>query len=587
MKREARVEATKKKVSFKRPFEEHKYARPTEQRPVKEESKHRPRAKNANDAVPLKPALVVRKEKVDSRENKAKKGCKFAVGGVDWKCFYWRQGKCRNEHATCHNGEKTVMVPHGIPTEMKTMLGYKLLSLNGAAKDHPKLSVERYIGEAICYETLRKMNCIHITDIGGNASRHLQLERSEVHSCCPNLSATDQLYGDLREKEANACSNLTQDCDVESDAYMAVHSLYYLTARDVLELVHRSATKTLISIHHRFPDARGEFAGEAQYSVDAKENVVMVVDCTWSHKTLSWLDAGGYSYGGKSIWWKKYRDLKWSEIVVFRATDQIYKPVPKPLFASVVNDHEHHGEVDYSSSARFDPIYQRFKVQINVLLSWGPEVIIESKTENVVVPKNLVCVAAQAVMAKERNLDTFRSVRRTVQNEMRKLRGNSVDSDLVILYATYLGFVKNVDKEIEVCDTIRAQSGRLRKLTRSLNKLTVARSWPIWLGGAIIVGAFGYAAYRLGSWQLSKYEQSNVSRQPLLYQALKKCSVPDNLLCYCPHRTTKEFFDADYGHVLPALYGIAGAAATKYSFSYALKLLGSDTLSEVVGVFSQ
>jgi len=167
------------------------------------------------------------------------------------------------------------MIPISFTLSAKEILYLKQIFPNKAwdiqakatSHTHPILAIERMLAEN---EIVHKLQGRVITDIGGNPTRHTNKKRDNIHSCCPVLDPKDAVRAALRSRKAdNYCEHKVQECAcVETDAYMAIHSIYYLDPMTVLNLVNKAKDGVMYSAHHHFHGIRGTFAGgEATYEV--------------------------------------------------------------------------------------------------------------------------------------------------------------------------------------------------------------------------------------------------------------------------------------------------------------------------------
>lgn len=187
---------------------------------------------------------------------------------------------------------------------------------------HPHLvgHYTRQAAELVALRLLRRLGAFSVVDIGGNPSRAgpvAQANGMAYHSCNPVLEAKDQIRKKLQPilpHVGTTCSHKAQDCNCVSgvDAYLCVHSAYYLRPDEVAELVSRSKQTMLVSVQHTFPlrsrnqDLDGVLCdGEAKYTITGTE-VEMHVDGNFQpyrHSSMPWLSLKSiHTPSGRLVW---------------------------------------------------------------------------------------------------------------------------------------------------------------------------------------------------------------------------------------------------------------------------------------------
>lgn len=325
---------------------------------------------------------------------------------------------------------------------------------------HPLLALERKWCEE--YVVLQASLLGTVVDIGGNASRHHNAN-DRVWSCCPILSAEDATRNYRYQGLPGWCDHKFQDCHcVVPDAYIAVHSLYYLGPQLVCRAVNSARRKVMWSAHHMFDRAYGSFAmGEAQYQVDQSEVVTMhstgnVTD--YVHSACAWLHDGYYrSEDGTAMAWTIEKTFPNTVIMRFNAAPP---DLPEPAsgyrgFVPCLHDNKYFGPMrlsgafDTGNSSSVTPQLVNQVISKFSFSSWGPSIVAMETgvTEQIVVPKDMVNTAARLMVGKPRNEASFN----TLCSAMRHLvNTNDVPPDLVpkaIIIACTLGFVTNLDLE--------------------------------------------------------------------------------------------------------------------------------------------
>jgi len=213
---------------------------------------------------------------------------------------------------------------------------YRFQCGNEQPHPHPISAMERVVLEDIAYESITTTfgQSAIITDIGGNPIRHYYAKRTNVHCCNPVLDEMDVVrrgkrlghpihkdFGEFRTGE-----HKVQNCTLQSDVYMSIHSLYYLTQDEILALVVRSKQASnfgLIAVVHSFNEFYGKlhFNGvnyESEYEVTDMRTVTMGVNGNahcYRHDPLFWLYLGKngpkyYEYAGKAMVWEAEKNRR-------------------------------------------------------------------------------------------------------------------------------------------------------------------------------------------------------------------------------------------------------------------------------------
>jgi len=340
----------------------------------------------------------------------------------------------------------------------------------GAPHDHPLGAMERAVCERIALGLIetRYPGCL-ITDIGGNADRHAAEGRLSVHSCNPLLSSDDVVRRSHYRKEANYCSSSSMDCKLTPDVYLSVHSLYYLSPVEVLQLVFRSHKQRLFAVVHRFDDYYGTMHDNGDF-VESKYETYLEGDkprirmqvtgnCTsYTHDPIFWLQSTSYTVGVRTICWngRPYGD---SWIYEFVAAPATYKPVKTDhvgvlSLTSSLNRNDHHGPVSGVLSpgdqGAFKPMLEILKIDTTKIHSFGGIMWLRDTTRSTLIPKGLVDTVALKMVGVSRDKAGLRlcitSMRQLVKSDKMSIPA-SMRADCVIFGAS-LAFVVRLQDEI-------------------------------------------------------------------------------------------------------------------------------------------
>jgi hypothetical protein len=347
---------------------------------------------------------------------------------------------------------------------------------------HPLLALERLWAEAHITKEVSKMG--KIVDIGGNAQRH-NASADGVWSCCPLLSHEDSLRNFRYTGLGNWCSHTFQECHcVDPDAYMMVHSIYYVSPELVCQAVQRAKRHVLWSVHHMFPNVIGAFAdGEAQYSVDENMMVTMFSNgnvTNYYHDACSWLNDGYYvsKDGMTAMAWTPERVYPNSVVMRFVASEP---GMPKPVtgyrgFAPALVSNSYYGPMPFggvigksgkdSTPAALYQIFERC-----AFISWG-KFVIATDTDTLVkitIPKAAVSEASKLMVGKARTPIAFSTLCSQVRHFMKSYNIPEEMMDKATAYAAALGFVKNLDFEMECMQSFLApRLGRMATFGKML-----------------------------------------------------------------------------------------------------------------------
>jgi len=341
-------------------------------------------------------------------------------------------------------------------------------SSGGEQHPHPLGAAERAICEELVYRDIGRLGGnLVITDIGGNANRHASMQRKNVHSCNPILSSDDVLRRSNYRVDASYCDKKVQDCKIVPDVYMSVHSLYYLSPYEILDLVHRSKKGCLFAVVHRFDNFygtlhdNGDFI-ESKYEVEDVNGLLHVrMNVTgnftgYTHSAMQWLCTSYFHSGRRAMAWNGY-PVGDSWIIKFAVAplglqSDLYKPLP--LLTSL-NRNDHHGPVSGVLSpgdeATFKPMMEFLHFRQSHIKSFGSYMwISRGKAKAVMVPKDLVRLVAVDMVGVPRD----KAGLRLCINKMRarvKSSKISIPAEMRLICCTYgaaLAFVFGLEDEI-------------------------------------------------------------------------------------------------------------------------------------------
>lgn len=213
---------------------------------------------------------------------------------------------------------------------------------------------------------------LRLIDHGGSPSRHKLMGRRNIHCTCPELSPSDTArIADYPPStpDWSWCTHAAQSCDcqphsTESWACLFVHTLYYFSPPEVIELMWRTTAKRAFAVVHRFdqpsghfyPDAVTDAPTEASWTLDETTGyVTMFVNgnlAPYVHPPASWLWTSPWaiSDGTRTITWQEKgrvgRGAEAHYVFAFYATTAPI-PVFAPLaFADALHSSLYTGPID-------------------------------------------------------------------------------------------------------------------------------------------------------------------------------------------------------------------------------------------------
>jgi hypothetical protein len=364
--------------------------------------------------------------------------------------------------------------------------------------DHPLGATERAVCESIAIEQIgRQFGDVSITDIGGNANRHARSNRLHIHSCNPILSSNDVLRRTRYETNANYCDESSLDCKFVPDVYLSVHSLYYLSQKDLLELVYRSRKQRLFAVVHRFDKLygtyhdNGEFV-ESAYETFVENNQVLIKmkvngnPTSYTHPTLSWLDTAMYRYRDRAVCWTG-RPFGDSWIYEFAAVPAKHveslsfdRLLPMSLTGSLKRN-DHHGNVSgvvsLGDEGAFKPMLTTLNLHESKIRSCGNFLWMSHKLDKtILLPKDVI----ETVAVKMVNVPRDKAGLRLCINTMKQLvrpEKMSIPAKMRLdccIYGAALAFVLCLKDEI--CVFNQLCTPRYKRLYSSLSQVMALES---------------------------------------------------------------------------------------------------------------
>lgn len=417
----------------------------------------------------------------------------------------------------------------------------------GMLNQHACLAVERAICEQVAIESLGGRD-LTIVDVGGNPKRHLHARpERRIHSCCPILDSADscrvarykrcaELNGPGRVRNTTYCNHTVQSCDcVAPDAYLLVHSAYYFTPSDFVELVFRSRRGSVVAVVHPFDDAYGVFypgekggKPEAVYRHTSPGRVYVTAqgaNNAYEQSDLGWLRGSYYESGDRAIAWELLREVGHSRIYSFCKSETGLTPVPPPeSLLYQISNHGYYGELSVGPECRAMVPQREINSSFIRLWSVGSTVLsLEREGEVLYIPKALIGIAAQHASGLPRNAQSFKSVRGKVLTESKNYVLDVVTRPKVAFRAAAIGFVLDVQTEMEIMSSVVGPVSAKFGLHTSMLDFVFPRRMRMWkyaLGGFLTTISILAAHPHLRRWS-SAYKMSCLAVKHVVWPVTK------------------------------------------------------------------
>lgn len=365
---------------------------------------------------------------------------------------------------------------------------------NATVHTHARMAYERRQLENDCctrLQTLYGPEAVFV-DIGGNPNRHtFRRDGHQFHSCCPVLSPEDSNRARKHLPDSIRCSCSFQECKCidHPTAYLSIHSLYYLTADDVLLATHRSVKGHLIAVCHRFPNAADRIAGsESTYEQIGGGRVRMSVkgnSTVYEHSNLHWLSLGYHSNGVRAVSWTLSHVGPHSEIYDFHvAPVGLTANTSHALTLSAcLADKNHYGAVlSGVSGAGREPataFLDHALASIDKIVScYGfLDVVVSSEQRSCIVPKQFVDDLALKMAYQPRNESTFQNLVQRGKNTIAKynlpdtIKKNAVQTGCIVAFSI------DVEKEAGLLNAMTRTNRHTFHNFNALLKFQHCRRW--------------------------------------------------------------------------------------------------------------
>ena len=288
---------------------------------------------------------------------------------------------------------------------------------------HRHLMLDRLVAEQDAITTLNRISAGWIKDVGGSSTRHRRYNRTNIWSCQPLLEAQDALRPMYAQ---SACRHLGQQCNCKVfTSAMFVHSLYYLTPHDVLEILLNTTAKVGIAVIHLFGERQGSIGyGEATYT--RQDGVVTMTvlgnSHVYKHSDMSWLSATKYETSGLTLAWEFIKPFSHSCQIGFIITT----PLPsQPTTTYSVDECE------------------RITVPATATLGIWPFTWTKQYQITELVPKNLLADLCATIAGRPRNASTYQQLMAVGTRWLHDNQYRSPSSGRVLVVAVRHAFGKD------------------------------------------------------------------------------------------------------------------------------------------------
>jgi len=418
----------------------------------------------------------------------------------------------------------------------------------GSRHPHPLGALERVVCEEMAYRVLtREYNVSTITDIGGNANRHAFAKRYNIHSCNPILCPEDAVRRRTEKYHCKAdyCTNTSGDCDRIVDGYLSVHSLYYLSRDDILQLLKKCNKGVLVAVVHRFNDLYG-----SMHVVDGKPEsfytcaygssgleVSMTVNgntTPYRHSAMEWLNDATYSnYYGTMCWTgRDYGDSWVYEFVLLDESVAKYSwnavPIVEQTMMTSVKSNCHFGPINgirnFMDNGELAPVLEFLNLKYSEIYSFGTMFGFTLFTtgdsqRRVLIPKSIINEVAVTMVGLPRTKDALQVCIRTMKRYLNKL---SISAELKLdcaIYGSALAFVVGLDSELGAFNQL-CSAEKHSKYNALNGVLALTGVWSIRKHIGILGLLTGIPTIALMLWRVKNFKQPPLSRHAKFITAM-------------------------------------------------------------------
>jgi len=297
------------------------------------------------------------------------------------------------------------------------------------------------------------------------------------------------------------------DCNTFTDILM-VHSVYYYTPTQLIDMMTRQGITTFYAILHEFKNYKGSLCGgELEYIRKGRHIIASASGSRhpYMHGDSAWLFNNGWSDGVNHLVWDSISALGDTYLYQFNITDIPPRALPEEGLAlnQVVLDEYHSGKIDVRGKVdpTHPPMVEDFKVEghwIKQIWSVGPVIAVTYKSEEYSIPKKALYSAVEPIANNPRTPDLYQQCARHVKAQLLKYNIPPQDRAVLIPICTALAFNMTVHQETSMLWTF------VKPMLRTYARLNAAYKFEFvwnpwndykwWALAASIVGSIGLLA---------------------------------------------------------------------------------------------
>jgi len=331
-------------------------------------------------------------------------------------------------------------------------------------RGHVCLHYTRNFLEHELYEQASRLGVRSVIDIGGTPTRSKKVADHfgvEYHSCNPVLDGTDAIrlrlaelqFPDLMNEVVCKCKAETCQC-VGYDAFVAVHSLYYLTPDAIASMLARSRLKIGFAVMSVFKTPSGnmpEGTKEAWFEMTESGSVVTTVEGNaqkYVHPACLWLHGGGVRTEFGTLSWNIVREVENCQFLIFTISEA---PVPESRFdmarpGTDISDGDLRGMRNTQSTIGFD--FQLEKISKITVTSFGW--VVYMGEQSIMLPSELLSEAKTWIVSKDRNHSNWLLLVNLLKGKVGRCNIPHQIQWKVVLLCAALAFTSTVLLEIQV-----------------------------------------------------------------------------------------------------------------------------------------
>lgn len=388
-------------------------------------------------------------------------------------------------------------------------IGTKPVGPSGHYNPHGMLAAQRYVAEKYACKLLLEHG-VRVVDVGGAPHRTFEhLGDLGWYQMPPIVPGDRSRRGRCPPGAAeHVCTHRFEECMChigEKRSYLFTHSAYYLDPARLYETLVDELTVDAIAIEHRFDDVFGGFYQEANWSVD-RDGVVMTVAGNsepYRHPLPPW-QAGWVGEGGRAIKGEILKVLDECTYVVRLHPVVLDGRSSESLtWGEVVAEDSRSGPVQFSSAVRNaiadNARFTNVTFNLDRVRKIGPflytDCVFRGDMIRLTLPVNGVSMVAAHVVNRERNPALFAEATHFLKNRWARTRIPPSLLPSVLAATVALGFVVNLQNEVDLAYTMTQRFTWAMKVHGILLQFgTVIVRWWVYLVVLFGLSAIGLVA---------------------------------------------------------------------------------------------